>query len=158
MLDNQDPAVSEIRRHTQSILDGCRSVPVSFHEDHWNETNDFISKFVTHVLAWPDAGSRQVDVEFPLAQPCSCRVVSQQVSTPWSYTEARVDKWADDGFFGLPRLPESECGTRPFIIMSIIKRKNEGRIGATFFLVQSSLEVSLAQGDRDRVPSFFILN
>src|SRR5438132_9493278 len=65
MLDNQNPSVQEIRRYTQSILDGRRSIPVSFHEDYRNVTNNFISKVVTHVLAGPDSGSCQVAVEIP---------------------------------------------------------------------------------------------
>src|SRR5712671_4079301 len=158
MLHNQHSSIKKVGRHTQGILDWRRSVPISFHKDHRNVINDFIAKFVTHVLAWPDFGSLEIATRIPLSQEFHRRISSQQVSSPGSHSETRVNQRTDNYFFRLPSLPESECRLRPVIIVFVIKRENKARLVSSPFCGKASLEILLTQADHYRFASLFILH
>src|SRR5258705_2573725 len=158
MLHNQHVAIGKVRRHVQGILDWRRCVPISFHKDHRNLTNDFVAEFVTHVPAWPDIGGLEIATRIPLSQEFNRRISPQQELSPGSHSEARINQRADNYFLRLPGLPESEGRLRPFSVMSVIKRENKGGLVAAFFCGKGSLEILLTQADRYRLASLFILH
>src|SRR6266576_3149648 len=158
MLHNQHVSVGKKRRNGQGILDWRRSVPISFHKDHGNLINDFVAEFVTNVLAWPDIGGLEIATRIPLSQEFNRRISPQQELSPGSHSETRINERTDNYFLRLPGLPKSECRFRPFIVVSVIKRENKGRLVASFFCGKRSLEILLTQGDRYRLAGLFILH
>src|SRR5256714_7654564 len=155
MLHNQHVSVGKVGRHGQGILDWRRRVPVSLHKDHRNLTNDFVAEFVADVLAWPDIRRLEIATRIPLSHEFNSRISPQQELSPGSHSETRIDQRTDNYFVSVPGLAESECCSRPFIVVSVIKRENKGGLVAAFFFGKRFLEILLTQGDRFRLARLF---